>query len=162
MAEVGSRPRRVVVVGGGVGGLAGAIRLRSEGHDVVLLERNDVVGGKLASYERDGYTFDVGPSLLTLPHVFDELFRLAGTTLDEQLDLRRLDPQFRYHWRDGSSLAVHDDAEATAAAFEECASGAGAQWRRFDAKGRRIWRVAERTFFAGPMAGPLSLLGRLR
>ena len=101
-----------------------------------LFERNDAVGGKLAALERDGFTFDVGPSLLTLPHVFDDVFRLAGTSLDEQLDLRRLDPQFHYRWRDGSRLIVHDDAEATAAAFEEYSAGAGAQWRRFDEKGR--------------------------
>ena len=65
--------RRVIVVGGGVGGLAAAIRLRSLGHQVAVFERNDVVGGKLATYVRDGHTFDVGPSLVTLPHVFDEV-----------------------------------------------------------------------------------------
>jgi len=154
--------RRVVVVGGGVGGLTCAIRLRAAGHDVTLFERNDAVGGKLAALERDGFTFDVGPSLLTLPHVFDDVFRLAGTSLDEQLDLRRLDPQFHYRWRDGSRLIVHDDVEATAAAFEEYSAGAGAQWRRFDEKGRRIWEVSERTFFAGPMSNPWSLMKRMR
>ncbi len=153
---------RVVVVGGGVGGLACAIRLRVAGHDVALFERNDVVGGKLATLEREGFTFDIGPSLLTLPHVFDEVFRLAGTSLDERLDLRRLDPQLHYHWRDGSSLIVHDAAETTAAAFESFSPGAGAQWRRFDSRGKRIWGVSERTFFAGPMSNPWTLLKRMR
>ncbi len=152
----------VVVVGAGVGGLAAAIRLRVAGHAVTVLERNAVVGGKLAVDEVDGFTFDVGPSLLTLPHVFDEVFRLAGTSLDEQLDLVRLDPQFAYHWPDGSSLTVHDDAARTAEAFERFAPGAGAQWRAFDAHGRRIWDVADRTFFAGPMSNPVGLLRRLR
>lgn len=154
--------RRVVIVGGGVGGLACAIRLRAAGHEVQLFERNDVVGGKLATIERDGFTFDIGPSLLTLPDMFDELFRLAGTSLAEQVDLRRLDPQFHYHWRDGSSLVVHDDATRTAAAFESFAEGAGEQWRQFDAKGAKIWEVAERTFFAGPMSNPLGLVKRMR
>ncbi len=156
------RGRRVVVVGGGVGGLACAIRLRAAGHDVALFERNDVVGGKLTSLERDGFTFDLGPSLLTLPHLFDELFQLAGTSLDEELDLQRLDPQFNYHWRDGSSLVVHDDRDRTAAAFDEFAPGAGAQWLRFDTKGARIWEVSQRTFFAGPMSNPLALARRMR
>ncbi len=71
---------RTIVVGGGVGGLAVAIRLAAAGHDVLLVERNDVVGGKLATYTRDGYTFDIGPSLVTLPHLFHELFELAGST----------------------------------------------------------------------------------
>ena len=72
---------RTVVIGGGVGGLAIAIRLAAAGHEPLLVERNEVVGGKLATYTRDGYTFDIGPSLVTLPHLFDELFDLAGSTI---------------------------------------------------------------------------------
>ena len=154
--------RRVIVVGGGVGGLAVAIRLAAQGHGVTLFERNDVVGGKLASLTRDRYTFDIGPSLITLPHVFDELFRAAGTTLAEQVDLIRLDPQFRYHWLDGSVLTVFDDADQTAQSFDDLAAGAGDAWRAFDARGRRVWGVAERTFFAGPMSNPMSLAKRMR
>ena len=156
------RNGRAVVVGAGVGGLAAAIRIRALGHHVTIFERNDVVGGKLATYVRDGYTFDIGPSLVTLPHVFDEVFRTAGTTLGEQVDLVRLDPQLGYHWADGSSLTVPDGDDDTAAAFEAFAPGAGEQWRAFDARGRRIWDVADRTFFAGPMSNPLALAKRMR
>jgi len=156
---IGSKP--VVVVGGGVGGLCTAVRLRSAGHEVTLVERNDVVGGKLATFEREGFTFDVGPSLLTLPHVFDEVFALAGTSLAAELDLVRLDPQFTYSWRDGSTLVVPDDPAATEAAFDEFAPGAGAQWREFDERGREIWDVSERTFFAGPMESPIALAKRM-
>ena len=155
-------PARVVVVGGGVGGLATAIRLRALGHQVTVFERRDVVGGKLATHEHDGYVFDIGPSLVTLPHVFDEVFRSAGTSLDEQVDLVRLDPQFAYHWTDGASLIVPDGDDDTARAFDEFTPGAGEQWRAFDERGRRIWDVADRTFFAGPMSNPWSLAKRLR
>ncbi|MEX2625485.1 MAG: FAD-dependent oxidoreductase, partial [Ilumatobacteraceae bacterium] len=89
---------RAVVVGGGIGGLAAAIRLSSAGHDVTLLERNDVVGGKLADLVDDGYRFDLGPSLVTMPHVLDDVLRCAGTTLADEVDLVRLEPQIRYHW----------------------------------------------------------------
>lgn len=153
---------RTVVIGAGVGGLAAAIRLRAAGHAVTVVERRTAVGGKLATLRRDGYSFDLGPSLLTLPQVFDDVFRAAGTSLDEQVELVRLDPQFHYHWRDGSALTVHDDADATAAAFDDFHAGAGSQWRRFDQRGRRIWDVAERTFFAGPMTNPMALLSRMR
>jgi len=88
--------RRVAVVGGGVGGLAAATRLSAAGHDVTVFERNEVVGGKLASFTRDGYTFDIGPSLITLPHVFDELFSVVDTSpeliqaIRDTLDVRGL------------------------------------------------------------------------
>ena len=154
--------RRIAVIGGGIGGLATAIRLRSLGHDVTVFERNDVVGGKLATLVGEGYTFDVGPSLVTWPEVYDDVFRTAGTTLAEQVDLVRLDPQFAYRWLDGSTLTVPDGEDDTAAAFEAFAPGAGDQWRSFDARGRRIWDVAVRTFFAGPMSNPWSLAKRLR
>jgi phytoene desaturase len=154
----------VVVVGGGIGGLAAAIRLRAAGHPVTLVERNSALGGKLAAYEREGFTFDVGPSLLTLPHVFDEVFELAGTSLADQVELVRLDPQFRYRWTadGGSSLDVHDQPDATAAAFERLVAGAGDRWRSFEENGRTIWEIAARTFFAGPMSNPMALVRRIR
>ena len=140
----------VVVVGGGVGGLAAAIRLRARGHDVTLFERRDELGGKLAVLARDGFVFDVGPSLVTLPHVYDEVFRVAGTALADEVDLVRLDPQFRYSWRSGRTFDVRD---------EGCDEPGH---REFVARGRTIWDVSERTFFAGPMDGPWSLAARLR
>ncbi|MBU6316951.1 MAG: phytoene desaturase, partial [Acidobacteria bacterium] len=148
--RVATAPAEVLVVGGGIGGLAAAIRLRAAGHQVVVLERNDVPGGKLAVHRRDGFTFDIGPSLVTLPQVFDELFRLAGTTLAAEVPLVRLDPQFRYHWPDGFELTVRDDG---------CDAPGYAEWIDH---GGRIWDVSERTFFAGPMSGPVALARRLR
>ena len=69
---------RVVVVGAGLGGLAAAARLAAGGHAVTIVEQADDVGGKLGWYARDGHAFDTGPSLVTLPHLFDELFSATG------------------------------------------------------------------------------------
>lgn len=145
-----------------MGGLAAAIRLAAAGRRVVVCERRDVTGGKLACVQRDGFSIDIGPSLLTLPDVFDDLFRAAGTTLSEHVEPVRLDPQFHYRWPDGSSLVVPDGTDASAAAFERFAPGAGEQWRRFDERAERIWKVAARSFLAGPMGGPWELARRLR
>ena len=152
----------VVVVGGGVGGLAAALRLRAAGHAVSVLERRPALGGKLDVRVRDGFTFDTGPSLLTLPGVLDELFRVAGTRLSAEVDLTRLDPQIRYRWPDGSGFDARDDPEATSRAVDALSPGGGAAHRRFTAHGERIWAVSERTFLAGPMSGPLDLLRRMR
>lgn len=156
----GSAPP-IVVIGAGVGGLAVSIRLAHLGHRVIIVERAEVVGGKLATLERDGYRFDIGPSLVTLPQVFAELFTLAGRRLDDEVDLVRLDPQFSYFWPDGSTLVVADDPRRTMAAVEGFSPGSGDAWRRFIEHGERIWEVSERTFFAGPMKGLRELLGRM-
>jgi phytoene desaturase len=153
---------RAVVVGAGVGGLAVSIRLAAAGHDVVVFERNPMVGGKLATLEEAGYTFDLGPSLLTLPAVFDEVFALAGTSLGAEVELVRLDPQFRYRWPDGSTLEIPDDPDRMPAALDAFSPGSGAQWTEFAAHAEQIWEISERTFLAGPMGSPWSMLGRMR
>jgi phytoene desaturase len=151
-----------VIVGGGVGGLMAAIRLRVAGHEVTVVERLGVMGGKLATYERDGYAFDLGPSLVTMPRVFDDVFRLAGTSLGAELVLQRLSPQFRYFWQNHSAVTFYDEPVDTAAALEAMSPGSGDEYLRFLEHARRIWEVSERTFFAGPMSGVVSLLRRMR
>jgi len=152
----------VVVVGGGVGGLAAALRLRAAGHAVRVLERRPVLGGKLDVRVHDGFTFDTGPSLLTLPEVIDDLFRAAGTRLDAEVALTRLDPQIRHRWPDGTGFDGRDEPAATTASVEAFSPGSGDAHRQFLARGRRAWEVSQRTFLAGPMRGPLQLLRRMR
>jgi phytoene desaturase len=153
---------RVVVVGGGVGGLCAAIRLAAAGHRVTLCERRAELGGKLAVLHRDGFTYDIGPSLVTLPHVFDELFRVAGSSLADEVQMVRLDPAFRYTWPDGSRLDLPADRDGAREAVEGFSPGSGAAWDAFHARARRTWEVSERTFFAGDMGSPWQLARRLR
>ena len=91
---------RAVVIGGGISGLATAALLSREGHDVTLVEARDVLGGRAGRWERDGFSFDTGPSWYLMPEVFDHFFRLLGTSAAEQLDLVRLDPAYRV-WFEG-------------------------------------------------------------
>lgn len=151
-----------IVIGGGVGGLVSAIRLATAGRNVALFERNEHLGGKLAVQKRDGYTFDTGPSLLTLPSLLDEVFRLAGTSLEAEVDLVRLDPSFRYFWPDASTVTFRDQPIATAEALDAFSPGSGAEYLGYLRHARRIWQTSERTFFAGDMGSPLSLLRRMR
>lgn len=157
-----SRRFDAVVVGGGVGGLVSAIRLAAAGRSVALFERNERLGGKLAVHERDGFVFDIGPSLLTLPSLFDEVFQLAGTSLESEIELVRLDPSFRYFWPDASTVTFRNQPVATAEALDAFSPGSGAEYLDYLRHARNIWQTSTRTFFAGDMGSPLSLLRRMR
>src|SRR3954451_4867249 len=93
-----SRSPRVVVVGAGLGGLAAALRLQGLGFDVTVLEQGAAPGGRAARLRTDGFTWDTGPSLITMPWVLEEAFAAGGLDLHSQVRMRRLDPLYRIRW----------------------------------------------------------------
>src|SRR5688572_285558 len=97
---------RVAAVGAGLGGLATAARLASTGHSVTVLDQADQVGEELGWYFRDGHAFDPGPSLVTWPQVYRELFAATGGRLEDAVDLVRLDPAVAYRFPDGTRLMM--------------------------------------------------------
>ncbi len=104
---------RIGVVGAGVAGLAAAIRLSAKGHDVEIFEANGYLGGKLTEYRQDGYRFDAGPSLFTMPHFLDAVFEAAGRDPRAYYHYRKIDPGCHYFWEDGT----HFNAPASAKEF---------------------------------------------
>lgn len=94
------RPLHAIVIGGGFGGLAAANRLQSMGVQVTLLEKRSAVGGRAYRFQEDGYTFDMGPTLVTAPDLIDRIFVRAGRSLDEYVDLVPLDPFYRVYFHD--------------------------------------------------------------
>jgi phytoene desaturase len=144
----------VVVIGGGVGSMATAIRLAARGHQVQLFERRHELGGKLTELRRDGFTFGLGPSLLTLPDLFGALAAEAGRKLDELVTLTEVDPVCRYHFRDGSVLDARSDPGAMAAEVERFSPGQGQAWQRYFEWGERCWAASERAFLSGPLDLP--------
>ncbi|HEX3388109.1 MAG TPA: phytoene desaturase family protein [Streptosporangiaceae bacterium] len=144
----------VVVIGGGVGSMATAIRLAARGHRVQLFERRHELGGKLTERRRDGFAFGLGPSLLTLPDLFGALAAEAGRKLDELVTLTAVDPVCRYHFPDGSVLDARSDPGAMAAAVERFSPGQGQAWQRYFEWGRRCWAASERAFLSGPLDLP--------
>ncbi len=134
----------IVVIGAGVGGLVAAVRLAEAGHRVSVYERSGAVGGKLASYERDGFRFDTGPSLLTLPQVFDDL----------GLDLRPepLDPVVRHFFPGGAVLdssSRHEDfLDRIDAAL---GPDAAHDWARFWRRAERIWDASWESVLQRPV-----------
>ena len=144
----------VVVIGGGVGSMATAIRLAARGHQVQLFERRHELGGKLTERRCDGFVFGLGPSLLTLPDLFGALAAEAGRKLDELVTLTKVDPVCRYHFPDGSVLDARSDPGAMAAEVERFSPGQGQAWQRFFEWGQRCWAASERAFLSGPLDLP--------
>ncbi len=102
--------RTVAVVGSGLGGLAAACTLAARGWRVRVFERNTWLGGKAAELKRDGYRFDMGPTILLMPSVLRRIFAEAGRNLADYLDLRRLSPQWRCFYSNGAVLNLHEDS----------------------------------------------------
>jgi len=152
---------RVVVIGAGLGGLAAAARLAVRRHDVTILEQADRTGGKLAVYERDGFAFDTGPSLFTLPAVYRDLFLKTGAPLEESVDLQPVEPGFGYHFADGSSVVVPGvDPAQCANAFGAAFDGTAREdWLALIGRAGQMWRITREPFLQSPLAGWRTLLG---
>ena len=103
---------RIVVIGSGFGGLAAAIRLRAQGHDVTVVEQRDQAGGRAYVYTQDGFTFDGGPTIITAPWLIDELFALAGKTTADHVRIVPIDPFYRIRFEDGSVFTYNGDRAA--------------------------------------------------
>jgi phytoene desaturase len=151
---------RVIVIGAGMGGMAAAARLRVKGHQVVVLEAAETHGGKLARFSRDGFVFDTGPSLLTLPAVYRDLFLKTGAPLEASLELVGLDSGFKYHFSDSSALTMPGVGVGRgAAAMGEAFGGRAADdWLRMQHRAGRMWAATRKPFLASPLDGPASLL----
>ncbi len=137
------------VVGGGLGGLAAAVTLAGRGYEVVLFEKSAWLGGKAAILEAQGFRFDMGPTILTMPSVLDRLFAAAGRRLEERVDLVRVDPQWRSFFADGSTLDLLADAEQMTKRLNLLAPGAGlgeGYWR-FLALSRTQHDISNRYLF---------------
>lgn len=142
---------RVVVIGAGLGGLAAAARLAAAGHTVTVFESADTVGGKLGLLERDGFTFDTGPSLLTLPAALEQVFTDTGAPLE--LPLSAVDPACSYVFGDGTTLTLPHDASAVPAALDAAlGAGTGAAWQRLHNRSRRLWELVGEPVLRRPVS----------
>ena len=140
-------PLPIGVIGGGLAGLAASCTLAARGHKVILFDKNPWLGGKAAVLREGGFRFDMGPTILTVPGVLERIFREAGRNMSDYLDLRRLDPQWRCFFDDGTVLDLQEDVPAMADAVERFAPGNGQGYRDFIAMSSKLHEVSEKFFF---------------
>ena len=131
---------RVVVVGGGFGGLASAVRLAKIGHEVTLLEASDRLGGALGTVEQEGFRWDAGPTQTMLPAVLRDLFRKSGRPLEKELELVPVDPVRQHRFEDDDAvLDLPGGSRAAQMEAIEAAFGDGCR-RAVDGVRRRLRR----------------------
>ncbi len=150
-----SSKQRVIVIGGGLAGLSSACVLAARGHDVTLLEKNEWVGGKAAVHSREGYRFDMGPTILTMPGVLKRIFEEAGKNLEDYLELLPLDPQWRCFFEDGSTLDLVADTQQMKQNLHKLTGNAraGDGYERFIKMSAGLHDVSDRFFFWKSVGG---------
>jgi len=137
----------VVVIGAGLGGLSAAISLATEGFSVDLLEKNDKVGGKLNILEKDGFTFDLGPSILTMPHIFQALFDRAGKNMADYINIQTVEPHWRNFFEDGSTLDLSSDPVIMKQELDKLGPNTAKEFEEFLAYSKKLCEITEQGYF---------------
>lgn len=144
---------RIIVIGGGLGGMATAARLAKQGHTVALLEASGRLGGALAPVEQDGYRWEAGPSSTLLPAALRDLFRKSGRPLEKELDvdLEPLPVLREHRFADGTSVQLPGGSRADQiAAFDELGPGLGEKWAQHVELYNAVWDVLRRHYVEVP------------
>lgn len=145
----------VIIVGGGLAGLASAVELAVRGARVTLIEANDHLGGKMNVLSDRGFTFDMGPTIITMPDVLRGIITRSGRRVSDCIDLIDLDPQWRCFYEDGTILNLRKDPAAMARELDQQfpAARPGAGYQSFIQYSRRMLRLSERVFFYKDLGG---------
>lgn len=135
------RAPHAVVIGSGFGGLAAAVRLGARGYRVTVLEKLDAPGGRAYVYRQDGFTFDAGPTIVTAPFLLEELWRLCGRRLADDVELRPVSPFYRIRFHDGEVFEYTGDAAQMRTEVARLSPADVAGYERFMAASEAIFRV---------------------
>jgi phytoene desaturase len=138
--------KRVVIVGAGIGGLATAMRLAAQGFSVTVLEKNATVGGRANIRGEAGYRFDTGPSLLLMTDVYRELFTSCGEDFDSHVRLIKMEPNYRVHFADGSTLEMSSDLTTMIGNLEKIEPGVAPGYYRFLEDASHKYRLGRSQF----------------
>lgn len=159
MRTVSGPTDRVVVVGAGLGGLSAALRLAGAGRSVTVVERSEVPGGRAGRLTVDGYAFDTGPTVLTMPDLIADAFDCVGERMEDWLELAPVSPLYRAFYPDGSRIDVLADPQEMAAEVERvCGPAEAAGYLRFVEFVSELYRLELREFIDRNLDSPLDLV----
>ncbi len=159
MRTVTGATNRVVVVGAGLGGLACALHLAAAGREVIVVERESVPGGRAGRLSLQGYEFDTGPTVLTMPELIEEPLAAVGEKLSDWLELTPLEPAYRAFYPDGSTLDVKTDTVRMAAEISRvCGPREADGYLRFVEFARQLWKLERDNFIDRNLDTPIDLV----
>jgi phytoene desaturase len=138
--------KSVAIIGGGLAGITAALRLAKNDFKVHLYEKNSTLGGKMNEQIKDGFRFDTGPSLLTMPFVVDELFQYLGLNRKDHLSFKAIDPICKYLWPDGTMLNAHTDYDKMIEAIKNISSYDAEKYKSFLAYSETIYKITADVF----------------
>ena len=122
--------KNALVIGAGLAGITSAAYLARNGYAVTVLEKNSSPGGRCGQIIRDGHRFDTGPTLFLIPQIFQQAYESLGERMEDHLDLRRIDPTYRFHFDDGQFLSLTSDLKMMQTQLEDLEPGSGISvWR---------------------------------
>lgn len=140
------KAQTIVIIGGGIGGLATANLLAEAGHSVTVYEKDEMLGGRAGKRSVAGFTFDTGPSWYLMPDVFEHYYELLGETTNDWLDLRKLTPAYKVFFESSEPLTIAGTLEADQATFEAIESGAGRALERYVRRSNELYQLSLKHF----------------
>ena len=159
MRTVKGPKEKIVIVGAGLAGLSAAIRLIGAGRDVTVLERESVPGGRNGLLEKSGYSFDTGPTVLTMPSLIEDVLSTVGENMNDWLELMPLRPLYRAFYSDGSTLDVHSNTEEMEAEIARVIGGDEANgYRKYVEFVTKLYKYEMNDFIDKNIDSPLDLL----
>jgi len=156
-----SSSQSVIVSGAGFGGIAAALRMRAKGYDVHLIDRCARLGGRGQVFEKDGFRHDAGPTVLTAPHLFEELFTLFGEKMSDYVTLVQPDPWYRFHYHDGETFDYGPTEEATEAEIDRLSPDDIDGYRRMGAWSKKIYDVGFTDLSDVPFHSPAFMIEQI-
>jgi phytoene desaturase len=159
VARIKGPSQKVVVVGAGLAGLSAALRLAGAGRDVTVIERESVPGGRNGLLNKDGYAFDTGPTVLTMPSLIQDAFSAVGEDMKDWLELMPVSPLYRAFYADGSQIDVHADTAAMEQEIREKVSATeAAGYRDYVDFVTKLYKYEMNDFIDRNIDSPLNLL----
>lgn len=138
--------KKVVIIGGGVGGLATACIMAKKGYDVSLYEKNEKLGGRMNIFTKKGFTFDMGPSWYLMPDIFENFYNLMGEKIEDHLNLVKLSPSYRIFFKGDESVDMYSDLKKDIPTLEKLEKGSGENLKKYLNRAEKQYNISKESF----------------